>query len=225
MELVKQLRSTRLCSGLNDDELLEVAEIVTTKNLRKGEILFFEGDQAEGFYLLLTGLVKIYKLSQSGKEQLLHRITPGQMFAEAAVFAGGRFPANCEALEESRTAFIPRDRFISVLKANPQISLKIITAQAAFLREFTELIENLSLREVPSRIAAYILDRSAEMQSDTIQLDLSKTELARKLGTIAETLSRGLRKLSDLGALAIDGKQIRIKNQQLLKSVAEGKKI
>jgi CRP/FNR family transcriptional regulator len=225
MELIEQLRSTRLCSGLNDDELLQVADIVTTKYLRKGEILFFEGDRAEGFYLLLAGLVKIYKLAQSGKEQLLHRIAPGQIFAEAAVFAGGKFPANCEALENSRVAFVPSQRFIELLKANPQISLKIITAQAAFLREFTELIENLSLREVPARIAFYLLEQANRVNSDTVQLDLSKTELARKLGTIAETFSRGLRKLIDLEALAIDGKQIRIKNRQLLSEIAEGKKI
>jgi len=225
MDKFNLLKNSRLFTGLDDSELNKVAAIVELKKADKNRILFFEGDEANGFYLLLEGKVKIYKASPDGKEQILHMISPGQVFAEAAIFHGNRFPANCMAADDSLVAFIPKNEFISLIENSPQISLKIIASLSAFVREFTVMVENLSLKEVPSRIATYLLQLAEDNDSETVMLQITKSELAKQLGTLSETLSRGLRKLIDSRIIQVDGNKITILDRDHLTDIAEGKKI
>ncbi|SYZ71835.1 Transcriptional regulator, Crp/Fnr family [Candidatus Zixiibacteriota bacterium] len=225
MATVDLLKSCFLCSGLDNDELRAVHNIISIKRLSRGESLFLEGDPASGFYILLAGRVRVYKSSPDGKEFTIHQIAPGQLFAEAAVFRGNKFPASCDALENSTVAFLPKEAFTQLIKESPQISLKIIAAQAGFLREFNLKVEELTLKEVPSRIAAYLLRESQKKKNLEITLDISKAELARTLGTISETLSRNLKKLREIGAIKVSGKKITILEPDELQSIADGKKI
>jgi len=225
MNKIDHLKSCNLFKELNQTELSSLEKITSVKNLTKGNILFFEGDRADGFYLLLTGKVKIYKSSPDGKEQILHIIKPGQIFAEVAIFDKDSFPANCIAVDNSQILFFPKIEFINLIEKLPQISLKIIGSMSAFLREFTEIIENLSLKEVPSRIAAYLIKLSDNAKDQVVDLDLSKTELAKHLGTLSETLSRGFRKLMDQGIILVDGQKITILDFDKLSDIAEGEKI
>jgi CRP-like cAMP-binding protein len=225
MDKFNLLKNSHLFAGLDDSELNNVASIVELKKVDKSRILFFEGDEAHGFYLLLEGRVKIYKSSPDGKEQILHIISSGQIFAEAAIFHGNRFPANCMAVDDSLVAFFPKDEFISLIKNSPRISLKIIASLSAFVREFTVLVENLSLKEVPSRIATYLLQLAEDNDSETVTLEITKSELAKQLGTLSETLSRGLRKLMDSGIIQVDGNKITIRDPDRLNDIAKGEKI
>lgn len=225
MEKFNLLKNSRLFAGLDDSELKKVAAIIELKKASKNQILFFEGDQANGFYLLLEGRIKIYKSSPDGKEQILHMISPGQIFAEAAIFHGNRFPANCMAADDSLVAFIPKNEFVGLIEQSPQISLKIIASLSAFVREFTVLVENLSLKEVPSRIATYLLQLAEDNDSETVTLEITKSELAKQLGTLSETLSRGLRKLIDNNIIAVDGNTISIIEPDRLADIADGEKI
>ena len=147
------------------------------------------------------------------------------MFAEAAIFGGTHYPANAAAIEDSVTAFFPRDAFTDLLARSPQMSLKMIASLSAFVREFNQKLEDLSLREVPARLAAYLLNRSEQSGRPEIVLDLTKTELARTLGTISETLSRCLRKMIDRGMIEVDGARIVITDPARLAAVADGDKI
>lgn len=225
MDKLDLLKHSRLFAGLDDSELEKVASIVKLKKSGKNQMLFFEGDLANGFFLLLEGRIKIYKSSPDGKEQILHMISPGQIFAEAAIFHGNRFPANCMAVDDSLMAFIPKNDFISLIKKSPQISLKIIASLSAFVREFTILVENLSLKEVPSRIATYLLQMAENNNSETVMLEITKSELAKQLGTLSETLSRGLRKLIDNEVIRVDGNKITILDCNRLTDIAGGEKI
>ena len=225
MEKLDYLKKSRLCKGLTESELDRLASISQLRKLNKGEILFFEGDDAFGFYLLLEGRVRIYKASGDGKEQILHQINPGQIFAEVAIFEGGQFPANCSAVQDSVVAFFPKSDFIALIEDSPQISLKIIASMAGFLREFTETVENLALKEVPARIASHLLKLSLKSGSEIVVLDMTKAELAKKLGTLSETISRGLRRLSDHKVIRVNGKEIVILDKNRLIDIAEGEKI
>jgi len=225
MKALELLRECHLCRGLDATEFDAIARIASLRTSTKGEILFLQGDVAAGLFVLLSGGVRIYKSSPDGKEYTLHHIRPGQMFAEAAVFRDGGFPANCVATEDSRVAFFPKDRFVNLVKGSPQISLKMIAALSAFVRDLNRQVEDLSLREVPARLAAHLLRVSGILGSERIGLDVSKTELARSLGTISETLSRNLKKLSELSLINVDGKTITILDQLGLQAVAEGRKI
>ena len=216
---------THLCSGLSKKEVEAVAAIASVRKAAKGKILFLEGDRAAGFYVLLSGRVRIYKASPDGKEYTIHIIKPGQLFAEAALFQGEAYPANGEALEDSLVAFFPKVAFQSLLRNSPEISLKIITSLSAFVRDFNRQVEELSLREVPARIASYLLIESERLGKNTVELDISKLELANRLGTISETLSRNFKKLSDLRIIVVEGKTITILDLPRLEAVADGEKI
>ncbi|MGB5106619.1 MAG: Crp/Fnr family transcriptional regulator [Candidatus Zixiibacteriota bacterium] len=210
---------------LDSDEFKAMEDITQLRHVDGDAMLFFEGDPASGFFVLLSGRVRIYKSSPDGKEFTLHQITPGQVFAEAAIFRGNTYPANCMAMEDSEVAFIPKDQFIALITKYPNISLKIIGSLSRWLREFAAKLEDLSLKEVPARLATYLLRQRQKLKSDSFELDITKSELASELATISETLSRSLKKLKDLEVIAVEGKRITILDSDHLESIAAGEKI
>ncbi|MEW6013891.1 MAG: Crp/Fnr family transcriptional regulator [Candidatus Zixiibacteriota bacterium] len=224
-ENLQLLSQSIFCSGLDREELRALHDITAIRKVKKGEILFLEGDPAGGFYILLAGKVRVYKSSPEGKEFTIHQINPGQLFAEAAIFRGGEYPANCAALEDSLVAFFPKESFVQLIKESPQISLKIIGSMSSFLREFNRKVEELTLKEVPARIASYLLREAERKGTRHLLLDIPKAELAKHLGTISETLSRNLRKFKELGILQVHGKKITILDPEHLQAVADGEKI
>jgi len=224
MKTEDNLKNCQFCSGLDAVELKALSSITRTRKIVKGATLFSEGDPAEGFFALLSGRVRVFKSSPAGKEYTIHQIQPGQIFAEVAIFRGDKFPANCVAMENSVVAFFPKSSFIKLIGGSPQISLKIIGSLAGFLREYNIKIENLSLKEVPARIASFLLSE-AKLVGPTIILDTSKAELAHSLGTIGETLSRALRKLKELEIIAVDNKLITILDRDRLAEIASGEKL
>lgn len=221
----KLLKDAVIFRELDSEEFKAMEEITQLRHVDGDAMLFFEGDPANGFFVLLSGRVRIYKSTADGKEFTLHQITPGQVFAEAAIFRGNSYPANCMAMEDSEVAFIPKDQFIRLITKYPNISLKIIGSLSRWLREFAAKLEDLSLKEVPARLATYLLRQRQRLKSDSFELDITKAELASELATISETLSRSLKKLKDLEVIAVDGKRITILDSDHLDSIAAGEKI
>jgi CRP/FNR family transcriptional regulator, dissimilatory nitrate respiration regulator len=222
---LEQLREVKSLAELNREELSALAEIIHCRKVSKGTVVFFEGDPAEGFFILLRGAVRIYKSSPDGREYTLHHVKPGQMFAEAAIFRGTGYPANCTATEDSEVAFVPGEAFIRMVSASPNIALKIIGSLSAWLRDFTRQVEDLSLKEVPARLAGFLLAQAEAQKADSLTLDTSKTDLATRLGTVPETLSRNLKRLKEIGAIDVSGKRIVLLDRERLKGVAGGDKI
>jgi CRP-like cAMP-binding protein len=222
MGIVKHIASIPLFEGLPTEQLEELAMIVTDQVFRRGQIIFSEGDEGTGFYVVITGRVKVFKLSFEGKEQTLHLFGPGEPFAEVAVFTGQRFPANAEALEESRVFFFPRDSFVDLIKRNTSIALSMLAVLSLRLRRFTHLIDDLSLKEVPGRLSAYLLYLS-EQEKGAVDLDLTitKSQLASLLGTIPETLSRIFNRMSKQGYIELVGPRIKIVDREGLEDLAE----
>ena len=221
----KLLKDAVIFRELDSEEFKAMEEITQLRHVDGDAMLFFEGDPANGFFVLLSGRVRIYKSTADGKEFTLHQITPGQVFAEAAIFRGNTYPANCMAMEDSEVAFIPKDQFIRLITKYPNISLKIIGSLSRWLREFAAKLEDLSLKDVPARLATYLLRQRQKLKSDSFELDITKAELASELATISETLSRSLKKLKDLEVIAVDGKRITILDSDQLDSIAAGEKI
>jgi CRP/FNR family transcriptional regulator len=222
MDPLPLLRDCQLCSGLNEEELRRLARIATFRELAAGETLFQEGDPGRGFFVLLRGRVRVYKASPDGKEYTLHLINPGMMFAEVAIFTGQAYPASCLAKEDALVAFFPKEAFLTFLRAEPQVSMKIIASLAHFVREFNHQVEALSLKEVPARLAAWLLAEAKRQDSPRVVLPVAKGELAAQLGTISETLSRSLRKMKDAGLIRPEGKAIALLRPDALRDIAEG---
>ena len=225
MDSKELLNKCPLFSELDNEEIKELSHIAQIRNIKKKTVLFWEGDQATGFFLLLSGSMRIYKSSSEGKECTLHIIRPGHIFAEAAIFKGKGYPANCVSLEDSIVAFFPKNEFIQLLKTSPQIALKIIGSLSAWLRDFTRMIEELSLKEVPARLASYLISETEKINSHSFTLTISKAQLATRIGTISETLSRTLRKFRDAEIIIVNGKKIEILNFEALEAIADGEKI
>ena len=206
-----------LFGGLPEEQLDAIVKIAVEKKFGKNEAIFFEGDPGNGFYMVAEGKVKIFKMSFAGKEQILHIFGPGEPFGEVPVFHGQPFPASAETLVKSTLIFFPREKFIALVHENPSLALNMLAVLSMRLRRFVTQIENLSLKEVPARIAGYLLYLLEEQKSDdSVELEISKGQLASLLGTIPETLSRIFAKMSDEGLIAVDGKKIRILDRKAL---------
>lgn len=222
VDIIRQIVSIPLFEGLPEEQLKDLSMILVDRTFARGENIFFEGDKGNGFYVVIEGRVKIFKLSPEGKEQILHFFGPGEPFGEVPVFTGRHFPAYAQALEESRLFFFPRDSFIDLIKRNPSLALNMLGILSMRLRRFTHLIEDLSLKQVPGRLAAYLIYLS-EKKEDTrhIELNITKTQLASLLGTIPETLSRILGKMVKQGLIESEGSRIKILDHQGLEDLAE----
>lgn len=213
-----------LFRGLSEKQLGELQRLFPGRHYGQGQIIFAEGEKAEGFYVLLSGKLKIYKLSPEGKEQILHIIEPGEPFAEVALFSETTFPAYAEAIRESEVMFFPRKGFEKLIRDDPAIVMNMFAILSQRLKYFTRLIEDLSLKEVPQRFAAYLIFLADRERSDDVSLGISKGQLASLLGTIPETLSRIMGKMAGQGIIEMQGRRIRIKDRQLLEALSDGQK-
>jgi len=217
--LIEQIASISLFNGLPADQVEALTMITVENSYLKGENIFSEDEQAKGFYVVLSGRVKVFKLSSEGREQILHIFGPG----EVPVFAGKKFPASADVMEASRILFFPRDSLLRLIEKNPAIALNMLAVLSKRLRSFTSMIDDLSLREVPGRLAKHLLYLSEQKQnSHDLELNITKGQLASLLGTIPETLSRILTKMAEQGIIESDGRKIRILERDSVEELAEG---
>lgn len=226
MEMADHIAETPLFNGLPREQLEKLARIAVDKNYRKGQTLFAEGSKAIGLFVIISGKVKVYKLSLEGKEQILHIFANGELVGEVPLFAGGNYPAHAEALEASRVLFFPREAFFELLKTESSLALNMLAILSQRLRRFTHLIEDLSLKEVPGRLAAYFLYLSNRSQdTETFELDITKAQLASFLGTIPETLSRILSRMNQQQFIQVEGRKITLLDRQAVENLAAGERL
>lgn len=227
------ISQTPLFKGLSVDQLNRIQSIAIERHYGKGDTIFWDGDEGIGFFIVSQGMVKIFKLSSEGKEQILHIYGPGQPFGEVPVFAGRNFPANAQAVKKSRLLFFPRQAFVDLIVQHPSLALNMLAVLSMRLRQFTVQVENLSLKEVPGRLASYLIYLSKEQAyeqggkhsvdgglRDQVILPISKGQLASLLGTIPETLSRIFNKMSAQGLISVEGATIVLDDLEALEDLA-----
>lgn len=212
-------------AGLSGDRIAKLAAVAEARRRERGRVIFRTGEPADGFYGVVTGKVRIYRASPSGKEHILHVFGPGAAFAEVVVFQGGVFPADAQAMEDSELLFFPRRGFAACLRDDPELAMAMLALLSARLRFFVHKIEELSLKEVPARLAAHLLLLHAAQKKMRLDLELPKGQLAGYLGTIPETLSRVLRKMADDGLIALDGQAVVLHDIPRLEELASGEKM
>lgn len=222
IELSAFLEQTMLFNGLPHSQLLELAAITIARSYNKEENLFHQGEPGSGFFIVQSGRIKVFKLSKEGREQILHIFGEFDHFAEVPALDGKPYPASATAMETAMVLFFPRQPFLQLLERQPDLSINLLKSFARHLRHFSNLVDNLTLREVPARLANYLLQLSQQANgAETITLDLSKGQLAAKLGTIPETLSRVFAKLKQQGLLNVKGIQIQILDLERLRGLAD----
>ena len=214
------LNQINLFTGLDAERIARIEAIAGRRSLATGEMLFHAGDEAAGFYVVVTGRIKLSKLSPEGKEQILHLMGPGDTIGEVPVFAGNRFPGTAEALEPSDLLYFPADHFRALMATDPILAGNMTAVLARRLLAITGLVENLTLRDVPGRLATYLFDLHGRAGNPDIALDIPKGQLAVLLGTTPESVSRAFARLRDDGLIAMTGKQFTILDPDGLASLA-----
>jgi CRP/FNR family transcriptional regulator len=220
--VIELLKTIPLFSGLSRPLLEKIQSIAVERPFSKGHLIFQEGDKGDGFYIVSTGKIKVFKLSVEGKEQILHIYGPGHTFGEVPVFEGKNFPASAMAIEDASILFLPRDKFVNLITTTPALSMNMLADLSNRLRAFTVQIENLSLKEVPARLAAYILTLSTEQNNeDMVTLPISKAQLSNLIGTTPETISRIFKKMADAQLIEVKTKDIFIYDIEGLSELSE----
>lgn len=226
MQLIEQLKTSLLFSGLEDQDLASLAAIAVRRPFVKGEALFTEGEEANGFYLLVEGHLKLCRVSPDGREKVLHFVRPGETFAEAAFFGDGKYPAEARALKPGEALYLPRQGFMELMTGNPRFAMNLVVSLSLSLRRFARQIEELTFADVTSRLASFLVKRAAEKSTTYdgityLELGIKKGELAAQLGTVSETISRTFRKLKEEGILEMDGRKVTILQMDRLLKLAK----
>lgn len=214
------IRGCALFAGLGRGAIAELTRIAVRRSFAAGELLFSEGDEAASLFILAGGEVDLVKISPEGREQFVRRVARGESFAEAAMFAGNAYPVTAIARSQSEALAIGKGRFVAFVKGHPDVAMKMVGTMSQYLMHFAGLLADVSLSPVSKRLASYLLARAREAGSDSFGLGISKRELAFRLGTIPETLSRNLRQLSEAGAIDVKGARIRIEDRRRLEEAA-----
>lgn len=205
----KILAASILFQGTSGSLLRQLAEMAQEKHFGRGEAIFLEGSLSSGFYMVAQGQVKIIKMALDGREQIIYVLGAGEPFGLIPVFHSQGFPASAISLTSSSALFFPRQEFINLLTAHPDLALSIIALLSLRLRRLATKIESLSLKDAPMRLAVHLVYLAEEQgRNDQVTLDMPKKQLANLLGTSPETLSRIFADLSEEGLIRVDGKKI-----------------
>lgn len=215
---IKRLFYFRL---LTEAQLAALVPLCKILKLEEGQLVFSEGDAAQTFFIVLSGKIQIYKISREGKEMILHLFGPGELFAEVPIFSEiPTYPANALCVQNAEVLQVEGEGFRQLVSQYPDMALNMLGVFAQRLHKFSELIEDLSLRTVESRLAKYLLSVS-ENSPDKAVINIHKKTLASILGTIPETLSRTFKKLSTDGLVKMEGHRIHLLNRSALETLAE----
>jgi CRP/FNR family transcriptional regulator, dissimilatory nitrate respiration regulator len=218
------LRSCPLFAGASPADVSAIAAFTIPKHLTKGEYLFREGGPSEGFYIVQRGAINVHRVNAAGKEQVIHLFLPVDSFAEATLTMESGYPADARATEETTVLLIPKTEFIDLLRKRPELALRIFGAMSQHLRVLVGLLDDLTLKDMETRLANWLLNRCPRplpSGPSVIQLDRTKRVLAAEMGTTSETLSRSLAKLRDQKLLRVSGKSITITKPRELQNLLQ----
>ena len=214
---VTSLKKVALFADLDESEVEFLASAAVPRCYQPGEMIFSEGDPCEGLYVVETGLIKIFKASASGREQVLTLEGPGGSVAELPVFDGGNYPASVSAEQASELLFIGKRDIRRLCLEHPEVALKVLRVVSSRLRRLVGIVEELSFTTVYHRLAAYLLREARSTGVRTprgikFTLSISNQELASRIGTVRELVSRNLSRLQAAGLIKLDGRLVVVPN-------------
>lgn len=198
---------------------------MVVRPVSRGRLLFRKGEACHGLYVVLQGKIRVYRANREGKEQVLHVLGPGDPVAEVPLFDGGPYPANARSEVDSRLVFLPADAFEELYRSEPEIADAVIRELGRRLRRAVRLVEKISLRNVPSRVALSLLEYGAAARvgpGEPFSLPRSQAELAEELATTRESVARALRTLREEGLIRQEGRRVAIPDAEALEARAFG---
>ncbi|WP_420887441.1 Crp/Fnr family transcriptional regulator [Caldanaerobacter subterraneus] len=221
---LEYLRKIPYFSELEDKQLEKLHNIATLKPVKKGCIIFTEGQKGEAIYFVKTGKIKISKISSVGKEYTIKIMEEGDVFGESTLFIGGEYPATAEAIEDSEILELKNKDIEDLILKDTQIALSIIKILAKRLKYIAVVIENLALRDSVGRTASILLTFARERGISTkegilVEIDLKRQELANLAGTSRENITRILSQMDRDGIIKLGKDKILIKDLEELRKM------
>jgi CRP-like cAMP-binding protein len=199
-----------LFNGLSEAELQALAQRAIERRFEAGEMLFWEGEPCAGIFLIGQGSVKIFKTSAAGREMMLSLETAPCTVAELPLFDGGPYPASVRAVDTVVSYFINKADFQQVCRQYPDVALKVLAVVGRRLRHLISVVESMTFGSVTQRLARVLLDQSRQAGADEFTLAVTHQELASRLGTVREVVSRNLARFRAEGLIHIQGHQVRV---------------
>lgn len=203
---LKILRKVSFLDGVGEKVLDELAGLMEEEVYLRNEVLFLEGDDPRGLFVVRQGAVKIYKIGDNGREQILEVEGPGRSVAELPLFDGRPYPASAAALEDAVVLCLPASTFRRLLDRHPEIPRSVIASLSGRLRRMVALVEEVSLKGVRERLAAVILEMAGE--GDCCDLTWTNQEIAARIGTVREIVSRTMARMAHDGAIRMEGRRV-----------------
>ncbi|MSU61082.1 MAG: Crp/Fnr family transcriptional regulator [Pedosphaera sp.] len=213
--IVNALRSCQLFAGIPSPELNAIAEITFVKAISKGSYLFHEGDPSLGFYIVQIGAINVHRVNGAGKEQVIHVFRAGESFAEGTLATDKGYPADARAVDASQVLLVQKSGILALLRRQPELALRMLGSMSAHLRILVGQLEDLTLKDVETRLANWLVKRCPNPLNDKpakVELLMTKRVLAAELGTVSETFSRTLAKFREQRLVTVKGKTILILN-------------
>jgi len=210
-----------LFAALSDSELQGLAQRSIEKRFAADDVLFWEGEPCAGIFLIIQGTVKIFRTSAGGREVMLSIEAAPATVAELPLFDGGAYPASVRATEPVVALFINKSDFQQFCRQNPDVALKVLAVVGRRLRHLVGLVESMTFGSVTQRLARMLLDAAKAAGSDTFDLPATHQELASRLGTVREVVSRNLGRFRAQGLISIQERQVHIVNRAGLQQESE----
>lgn len=225
-DVLAALRACRLWHSAGDASVRALAQAAHVDDVARGERLVTEGDAAERLGVLVAGKARVYHLGADGREMTFETMGPTEPLAAVAALAGARYPANIDAATPATVAWVSRDAVIAMLESEPAVARDMVVDLAARVVSFTSVATTMSL-DVPRRIARYLFQRALAVgkpvaEGLSVDLGMTKAELAGSLGTVPETLSRALARLRDEGLITVRGRTVVLHDVGAIARLGEG---
>jgi CRP-like cAMP-binding protein len=205
-------------SGLGPAELESISQHFFEKKAGRGEMLLFEGEPAEKLYFVVNGVVKVFKTSADGKEQILQIIRPGESFNDVHVFGGDTSLASAEAMSDVALYTLQKQDLEDIIREYPQVALNVIQILSQRVRQLVSLVEDLSFRHVTGRVAKVLLEYAGNGADNEPRL--TQQEMAAMIGTAREMVGRSLKSLEEEGTIRMERNRVVITDQETLREVA-----
>src|SRR5262245_2451557 len=225
IDKISALAKSAMFAGLEEKDLRALADRAVEQRLASGEILFVAGDEARGMYVIAEGAVRAYRESLDGREQVIHVERAGATIAEVPMFDDGAYPSTVAAEEDSILLFIDKRDVRNLCLSHPAIALAALKLLAGRLRRCAELVEVLSLHEVDQRLARFLLAEARSRGRKTgkgivVELALSNQQIAARIGTVREVVSRALNRLQQNELIELNGRVVTIEDEKALTAFA-----
>jgi len=217
---INMLRKIPYFSSLATEDLKQVAMFTVERHFNRGDLILIAGEDDGSLCYVCSGLVKVYKTSPEGKEQVLRLIEAGNTFNDVPALDGGPNPANVAAVESSNIYVIRRSGLHQPIKTRPEVAEAVVLTLAKTLRHLVALVEDLSLRHVTARVAKILLDREPSVQQDQHAHRFTQSEMAALVGSTREVVGRALKELETAGAIEMRHGQAIVLNQERLRILA-----